>query len=625
MIELRFALVAALMLMLPGWAILAATDTWRLWDRLQRWCVAIGLSIAFYPVLFYSLRTICPALKLGPYKMATLLALCTGIIIWKLRHDWRDQVAFDGLEWLAIAVAGITVFTRFWIIREHPFPAWSDSLHHVLLTQITATAGQLPYDLQPYAPIPLNMYHLGLYALSATVQWLAQVPAHSALLWTAQLLSGLCGVGVFLVLDRKVSRFAAVIGVVVVGLLSHQPAFYVNWGRFTQLASQTILLIAWLVSWEAIAMWRRNSGSRTQRVSLAVQAGLLTGAVFLLHFRVAGFYLPLLAISVFWELWQSIREHRVRHAVYGIILVGAVSVVVVLPALWGGLAAYVARSQPTAVAVAKVASGPSAYYDFPLSSIPYLAAHPWLLGLTGLSALLGILRRNKIVWAALLWIVALIAFGSAYRLGVPLLRFTNMGAILIMLYLPIGLIIGAAAHELCLVLGLQTLVRVRHLAAVSVLIIAFVFSYVRAADFEPYRYFVTDADVNAMAWINAHTPPDALFAINTDLWLPRSPIGTDGGYWIPYLTGRATTAGNMLFDLDSADYRNRVGDMSEAVVRLSTDNAALADLRRLGVRYIYVGKKGNFAGTGLDSAQLSQATGISEIYQQDGVSIWAIH
>ena len=343
-------------------------------------------------------------------------------------------------------------------------------------------------------------------------------PGAQRLLWTAQLLSGLCGVGVFLVLDRKVSRFAAVIGVVVVGLLSHQPAFYVNWGRFTQLASQTILLIAWLVSWEAIAMWRRNSGSRTQRVSLAVQAGLLTGAVFLLHFRVAGFYLPLLAISVFWELWQSIREHRVKHAVYGILLVGAVSLLVAFPALWGGLAAYVARSQRTVVATAaKVASGPSAYYDFPWSSIPYLAAHQWLLVLAGLSALFGVLRRNKIVWAALLWIVVLISFGSAYRLGVPLLRFTNMGAILMMLYLPIGLIIGAAAHELWMVLDLQQLVRAKHLAAVSVLIIAFVFSYVRAADVEPYRYFVTDADVKAMAWINANMPSDALFAINTHL------------------------------------------------------------------------------------------------------------
>ena len=272
----------------------------------------------------------------------------------------------------------------------------------------------------------------------------------------------------------------------------------------------------------------------------------------------------------------------------------------------------------------QVVSGPSAYYDFPLSSIPYLAAHPWLLVLAGLSALFGILRRNKIVWAALLWIVALIAFGSAYRLGVPLLRFTNMGAILIMLYLPIGLIIGAAAHELWMVLDPQRLARAKHLAAVSVLIISFVFSYVRASDVEPYRYFVTDADVKAMAWINANTPSDALFAINTDLWLPRAPIGTDGGYWIPYFTGRTTTAGNMLFDLGNADYRNRVGDMSEAAVRLSTDNAALDDLRKLGVDYIYVGKKGNFSGNSARLSAIEQAAGMSEVYQQDGVSIWAI-
>ena len=542
-------------------------------------------------------------LKLGPYKIGALLALCAGIIIWRLRRDWRDQVAFDGSEWLAIAIMGMTVFSRFWIIRDYPYPAWSDSLHHVLLTQITATTGQLPYEMQPYAPIPLNMYHLGLYALSATVQWLAQVPAHSALLWTVQVLSGLCGVGVFLVLDRKVSRFAAVIGVTVVGLLAHQPAFYVNWGRFTQLASQTILLIGWVVSWEAIAMWRRRTGSLPQRIYLAVLAGLLNGAVFLLHFRVAGFYLPLLAISLIWEFWLAMRQHQIKYVTYGALLVGVSSFLFISPALWAAWSAYATAAVTTA------ASEPRSYYDFPLSSIPKLAAHPWLLGLAGLTALFGILRRNKIVWAALLWIVALIAFGSAYRLGVPLLRFTNMGAILIMLYLPIGLIIGAAAHELWMVLDPQRLARAKQLAAVSVLIISFVFSYVRVADVEPYRYFVTDADVKAMAWINANMPSDALFAINTDLWLPRTPIGTDGGYWIPYFTGRTTTAGNMLFDQGNADYRNRVGDMSEAAVRLSTDNAALDDLRKLGVDYIYAGKKGNFSGKAFDSAQLNQAAG----------------
>ena len=60
--ELRIVLVVALMLTLPGWAILVVAGGWRMWDRLQRWCVAIGLSIAFYPVLFYGVRAVVSAL-----------------------------------------------------------------------------------------------------------------------------------------------------------------------------------------------------------------------------------------------------------------------------------------------------------------------------------------------------------------------------------------------------------------------------------------------------------------------------------------------------------------------------------------------------------------------------------
>ena len=257
--------------------------------------------------------------------------------------------------------------------------------------------------------------------------------------------------------------------------------------------------------------------------------------------------------------------------------------------------------------------------------MPYLAAPPWLLGLSGLGALFGLLRRNKITALAVMWTLVLILYGFAYRLGVPLLRFTNMGAVLIMLYLPISLIIGAAAQELWVALRLQRDPRLAWSAAAGLLAISFAFSHVSASDIETYRHFVTDADVRAMAWINANTPPNARFAINTYLWLPRTPIGTDAGYWIPYFTGRTTTASNMLFDQGNADYRESIGDMSEAAVRLSTDNAALDDLRELGVGYIYVGKNGNFAGDALDPAQLARAAGVTEIYQQDGVSIWALH
>ncbi|NJM06960.1 hypothetical protein HC891_13475 [Candidatus Gracilibacteria bacterium] len=249
----------------PGWALLALSGLWRRFPGLQAWCVSIGLSIAFYPVLFYTFRTLLPSLRLGPLPLALLLLLCVTLALWLLRHEWRALVRFTPLEWLAIALVMLTLLTRLLIITDQPYPAWADSLHHALLTRLTAEHGVLPSTLEPYFAIPLGQYHLGLYALTASLAWLSGLPAHSALLLTAQMLNGLCGLGVFLALDRYSGRLGAVVGVAVVGLLSHQPAWYVNWGRFTQIASQTIMLIAWVLSWEALRIWRAPATTRRDR------------------------------------------------------------------------------------------------------------------------------------------------------------------------------------------------------------------------------------------------------------------------------------------------------------------------------------------------------------------------
>src|SRR5690606_30536162 len=100
-------------------------------------------------------------------------------------------------------------------------------------------------------------------------------------------------------------RLGALVAAVSVGLWSHMPAFYVNWGRFTQVASQTVLLVAWGVTHTAVARgpqrWRADRGAA---LWMGLLAALLTAGVFLLHFRVAAFYLPLLALSLGALIWQ---------------------------------------------------------------------------------------------------------------------------------------------------------------------------------------------------------------------------------------------------------------------------------------------------------------------------------
>ncbi|MBN1953806.1 MAG: hypothetical protein JW900_02040 [Anaerolineae bacterium] len=623
--NLRLAMVLAAMLTLPGWAALTLGNRWRQWSGLQRWVVAVGISIAFYPVLFYLLRALLPFLTVGPYKMGALLVACAAWSGWRLRGHWKELLAFDRWEWLALAVVGMTLFTRFWMIRDQPYPAWADSLHHAQLTHLTALQGQLPTTTEPYFPIPLGQYHLGLYALSATAEWLGQVPAHQALLWTAQALNGLCGLGVYLVLDRRVGRRGAVVGAAIVGLISHQPAFYVNWGRFTQVSSQTILLIAWLVTWQAVARWRQPWRShRAEILWNTAIAALLSGGTLLLHLRVAAFYLPLLALSVAWELQKGLGLRQFGRLLGGVAAVGLLTLLLVAPSLWPGLQNYYTSRAQVAAAGGETPETVRLYYEFPWHTVPYLVARPALLALAAAGAVVGLLRRNKLTISALAWSAALYLLGNTYRAGLPLLNVTNLGAILIMLYLPIGLVTGAAVEE-----GLRWLAPARQrqaerLVVALVLIGAFVGSHWLVLQVEPYRYFVTAEDVAAMDWIRSNTPPDALFAVNTYFWLPDAPHGTDAGYWIPYLAGRQMTSGTMLLHFADPAYIDQIVALSQAVERLEVDNSAIPALREMGVDYIYVGRVGDFSGPGLDAARLSGAEGVTLVYQQGGVSILRI-
>lgn len=626
----RFLVLAGIFV-LPGWAVLSIKGRWRQWQVLQRWIVAISISIAFYPAFFYLLRFLLPSFSLGPYKMGALLVICAVWVAWQMRSDWRQLFAFDRLEWIAIAIFGMTLFSRFWVIRDYPFPAWSDSLHHALLTQLTAEGGQLPNSLEPYFPVSLDQYHLGLYGLSATVSWLLGLPAHTSLLWVAQILNGLCGLGVYLVLDRRGRRLGALVGAVVVGLLSHQPAFYVNWGRFTQIASQTVMLVAWLVTWETMIRFRRDEPKFSAGLWWQVAvAALLNSAVFLLHFRVAAFYLPLLVLVGLWELWQARQEGRIRRLVAVLGLVGIIALLLIMPVLWQAAAVYIgdhlgpAPADSAGLDRAEVSQTIQRYFEFSWDSVPLLVGRPWLLGLAALGALAGLLVRNKLVIASLAWTGILYLLGNAYLLGVPLLSVSNLGAVLIMWYLPIGLVLGSVVGELTGRLPLPRRDRLVQVGGGLVLVVGFVGSFFRGEEIEPFRYFVTSEDVAAMDWIRENTDEDALFAVNTVFWLPNAPHGTDGGYWIPYLTGRDTTAGVMLLSQGTEAYVSTVVALSQAVEQLSLDNSAVAQLRAMGVDYIYIGRKGNYTGRGLDAGQLSQSPDLIPRYQRAGVSILEI-
>lgn len=633
LLEIRTVLVLFLLLLIPGWAFLTVTRVFEKNAPLQRWILATAIGISFYPILFYFSRSLLPSFRFGERKIIFLLLIFSAVIIWGQRKSWRSLFAFDRMEWLAILVFAAAIFTRLWMAHLHPYPAWADSLHHTLLTQLVASTGQLPHTLLPYEPSSLDMYHLGLYALSGPVQMLSHAPAHTALLWTSQLLNGLCVLGVYFILDAKGSRLSAITGAVVVGLLSFQPAWYVNWGRFTQVASQSVLLVACIVTWEAIRWWRESTKPFCiEGVGFLLAAGILNAGVFLFHFRVAGLFLPLVAIIVGWEFFRGLREGKTGRVLLAIVLVGIVALVFILPALIPSLKYYIqtyVKLLPKAGSTDPIhgnnLDASLSYYDTSLRSIFDLGSQAWLVALAVIALIIGVVFTDSIILIMLLWLILLWGIGNAYRLGFFWLSIMNFSGILIMYYLPISVVVGRAIHILIKRLSWFRQNKIQQAFITLILFAGFLGSHYRVSGVEEYRYFVTPADLKAMDWIRVNTPDDAIFAINTYNWLGTNPHGTDGGYWIPYFTGRKTNTGDMLATLGPKSYVQLVQSRTKAVENLKHNYQSIDSLCSGGIQYIYNGVKGgNFTGPGFDQERLLSIPDTRLIYQENGVSIYKI-
>lgn len=622
--DVRIIVIILMLVLLPGWALLAVTGYWKKWNPLQRWLLSLSLGIAFWPVLYYFSRTLFPMIRIGTNKIILILLFSAVISIWKFGKNWQENFKFESLDYLVLLVLAITLFTRFVMIVEYPYPSWTDSLHHTLITDITATTGKLPYTLVPYETTSLAEYHLGLYGLTAPLQLLTNLPAHSALLWMAQFLNGICGIGVFLFLDKKVSRAAGLVGLITSGLLSFQPALYFSWGRFTQLGAQSILMQAtlmfWLVLEEKKSLREIKDWTKSGELLLT---GLMLAGLALIHFRVAAYAIPLLLIIFIWEMVfpQKNKQTRLNMLVYSFIVAG-ITLVLILPALVPALSGYLAPSQVIDSSLTR--DVPGTYFGgFTWKTFYAIGLHKWLAILSLIGIVFGLLREKtrKISIMMALWCLALLSQGYLYQTGIGQLAFTNLTGNMIMAYLPAGVLVGLLVEPnikwfSSIKVDIQPFL-------VSLAILAGVIAgFDRVDQFENHRYFMTSADEEAMEWISKNTPPDSLFGINTHFWLVNAAHGSDGGYWLPYFAGRKTTTGVMISNYND-DY-NRILEMDNAIVDLYNDPDQIEHLCELGVDYLYSGAKSPFDGNDFNMEELESLTGTEMVYDFAGVQVLKI-
>ena len=622
--EIKIILTTLAITLLPGWALLSITGYWRKWNVLARWFLAISLGIAFWPILYYLSRAILPMMRIGTNKLIVLLLVFAVIIVWKLKGEWKEQFKFDKADLPVFFVLALTLFTRFVMIEKYPYPSWTDSLHHTLITDLTATTGKLPFTLMPYEATVLNEYHLGLYGLTAPLQLLANIPAHSALLWMAQFLNGICGLGVFLLLDKKVSRTAGLLGLITVGLFSFQPSLYFSWGRFTQLTAQAIMIQSALLFWETIGDWQRTGKLSDKLVwSGILLSAILVSGMALIHFRVVAFALPLFLIIFLWEIIRPAQTWRERKAtILTAILMIVLILILISPALVPALSSYLTPKTPVAGELLKDV-GNEYYGDFDWLVFQDIGLHRWLVVLAGIGMVAGLFHKKTRMLSItmVLWTAMLLGEGLLYQTGIGSLAFTNLTGIMILAYLPAGMLVGLLA-EAIINLGLRFNQNLTPIVVFIAVLAGTIASFDRINDFQEYRYFMSSADEEAMAWVEKNTPPDSTFGINTYYWLQDAAHGSDAGYWLPYFANRKTTTGTMISNLSPEHEANLRMDLD--IMDVYEEPESLGVLCELGVDYLYTGQKAPFTGDDFDVIALSELPGTKLISDAKGVQVLEI-
>jgi hypothetical protein len=388
-----------------------------------------------------------------------------------------------------------------------------------------------------------------------------------------------------------------------------------------------VLLPAWLAAFTALgAATTADPAARRRALPPAAAAAIvLAAAVFLLHLRVAVFFAVLLALTVAGELWRLRRAPRARRLLVLATLVGALGAVAVSgPRLINAVLEYGHGQWATAVfhggLVARPApklAGDPEYFAFSRQSLGYLFADGWPLALVLAATAIALLRRNRVAWLFAAWAVVLLALGEAHRLSIPLLNVTNLGAVLILLYLPASLLVACAVAELLAWTragaGAQTAVLLAFLA------LGALGAPDRVRQIEPSRFFVTDADLRGMAWLREHVPAHAIVAVRSTFWLPHAPHGVDAGSWIPYLTRHKTTVGPMIANLQP-QYANWATEMSRRVRRAAEDEGEWAWLWKRGVSHVYVGAIADPA----EAVALARSRHLALRYADGGVFIFEV-
>jgi hypothetical protein len=630
--DLPLALAITALFVLPGLALvlwLGRSAGSEALDARSALLLAPGASAALFPVILLTARPL--GIPLGPWAAWGVTALGgLAVAVALRRHPPRSwpRPAWPAWDDVALAVViGLTVLVRFSAVRSVAVPLGPDSIEHSVIVQLIQDDGGLPSDWEPYAPFTSFTSQFGFHANVAFLQWLAGLPTLRAVLIGGQVLNALAALTLY-PLARRIagSRWAGVFALLVAGLLTPMPMYYVNWGRDAQLVGQVILPVA---LWTFIAV---VSPSR-RSIGMIVLAGLTAAGMMLGSYRGLHFYgvfalawiLVAGALGVRWARGQALQPASA-------LLILLVAEIWLLPwqlgltlGEWPTLLETTITGTPRLEAVL----AEYAFWSGLESGVP-----GWLVALAVVGLLWALVRRRWEVLVVGLWVAGLALIPALRLIKFPTAAFFQTFSLMIALYIPAALLVGWLASELIRLVELDQPRAAAPLALLAVLAGCAWGLPQRASAVEPTAALVTPPDLRAMAWIRVNVPADALFVVNSRIYHQTSAIGTDAGWWLPLLAGRQNLMPPQYAFTSEAErtpgYRRSILDLLRTLrADPAPSRAALDALCRVGATHVYVGQQQNMAGSeegrmSFDPAALAASPYFEVLYQQDRVWVLAL-
>lgn len=645
---LWLALPLLLLLWAPGMLALELSEALmgrgflRSWDWSSRQALAIGLSMALVPLIL--LWTTALGLRWERWSVFTAAGLGVLALGWL---SFRRRRAFGRLPppgWIDLALAGVFLLgliLRMAMVRDLAAPAWVDSVHHALISRMILEQGAYPSSYAPYVAAGTASYHPGFHGLTAFFHWLTGIELSWAMLVFGQVLNALMAPALYLLTTQMTrDRRAGLIAAWIVSFLTPMPAYYVSWGRYTQLAGLLILpagaaLLSRLLEervfpsgqtwrWSRLAIEPGQPAlipAFPSALRLLILTGLAGAGLLLVHYRVLGFLALLMTAAYLGELIRSLDKLPLWKTLpRSLVWVGAAALLGVLLSLpwWQGLIESLLAPQ-----LSRTPAPPS-----PLTIdwgylTPVFGRQALWLAAAGLG--LAVLQKRWFGPVLALWVGLMFLSANQGVLRIPGAGMINKTSVEIALFMPTAALGGfvvsqvlAAAEGWLPARGKRAL---NLLAAAAALTIAWFGAQRLLPIINPSTLLFRAADRPAIEWIADHIPPDETILINPFLWGYGVFAGRDGGYWITPLSGRKSMPPNLLYGMGTRPDLERVNRISQQTL----DKAGSPpDLHQMMVaeqiRYLFIGRRG-----GSLSPHTLQASGLFEtLYSQDGVWIFGV-